>query len=438
MNKNHPFPGILVRYKSSSSNCYHTKNCTCFSTNKDETEEKERSLTRNPASNEEDEGKILSKKDSYGDKKEEEKEPHEIYLDDELHVNLWEIGNDSSPPFMDIGVMIHDHKLVEEVVIDLPWEVDRKDIVDLGVKLNSEKSVAAIFNEVVHYDSLAEGNFTNISFRRNGKDKKPFCLFRLNPKSFEVEPITLGDDSVCSRVLIKLPKYNVNAPVKDQRKSAYIRFRIKKIPTAVYTDRFKQIDKALISSIIDTRIIDFRINVLRGVPEELMHSNDNLTFPSNLKIIHCFLTTIRDEECVSVSKYYNGYRSLVDEDIWNEYIKFDNSTITKNEKTINNHLGYQWTAKADKDEFIKDLIVLGRFSKKTSNIWSIFRFVVVVILLGAMGSGIWETVGIFISWPVKALYENPEQYKGIINIVILVLTAAVVYSIIRSHRKKES
>ncbi|WP_067709267.1 hypothetical protein [Erwinia sp. ErVv1] len=437
MNKKHSFPGILVRYKSSSGNCFHRKNCTCFYPGKDNAEEKEQSIIKNASSSEESEQGIRSKEDIDGDKKEEVKEPHEIYLDDELHVNLWEIGNDNSSPFMDIGVMIHDHKVVDEVVIDLPWEVDRKDIVDLGVKLNSEKSVAAIFNEVVHYDSLAEGNFTNISFRRNEKDKKPFCLFRLNPKSFEVEPITLGDDTVCSRVLIKLPKYNANAPIKAQRKSAYIRFRIKKIPTAVYTDRFKQIDKALISSIIDTRIIDFRINVLRGVPEELMHSNDNLTFPSKLKIIHCFLTTIRDEECVSVSKYYNGYRSLVDEDIWNEYIKFDNSTIIKNEKTINNHLGYQWTAKADKEEFIKDLIVLGRFSKKTSNIWSIFRFVVVVILLGAMGSGIWETVGIFFSWPIKNFYGNPEQYKGAINIIILMLTAAAVYLIIRNHRKKE-
>lgn len=437
MNKKHPFPGILVRYKSLSSNCYHTKKCTCFFPSKDALQEKEYSLTQDTVLKDEVEGKTLGKKDSYGDKKEDEKAPHEIYLDDELHVNLWEIGNDNSLPFMDIGVMIHDHKLVEEVVIDLPWEVDRKDIVDLGVKLNSEKSVAAIFNEVVHYDSLAEGNFTNISFRRNGKDKKPFCLFRLNPKSFEVEPIILGDDSVCSRILIKLPKYNINAPLKDQRNSAYIRFRIKKIPTAVYTDRFKQIDKALISSIIDTRIIDFRINVLRGVPEELMHSNDNLIFPSNLKIIHCFLTTIRDEECVSVSKYYNGYRSLVDEDIWNEYIRFDNSTLAKSEKTINNHLGYQWTAKADKDEFIKDLIVLGRFSKKTSNIWSIFRFVVVVILLGAMGSGIWETVGIIASWPIKIFLENPEKYKGIIDVIILGLIAAFVYFIIKNHRKKE-
>lgn len=313
---------------------------------------------------------------------------------DELHVNLWEIDLNNSYPFMDIGVMIYDHEKIEAVIVDLPWSLNKKNIHDLGAKLNGEKSVAAIFNEVVHYDGFAEGNFANISFIKDGKDIKPFSLLRLNSQSFSIEEINLSNDTPCTRLKVTLPSYPSNIIKEEKKKSAYIRFRIKKVPPTVYTVKFTQNDRALISSSTDTRIIDFRINVLRGVPEELINGDNNLKFPPNLDKIHCFLTTIQDEECVSVSKHYNGYRSLMDEDIWNEYVKNDKTLPIQESNSIKNYLGYQWTAKNKKDnpENIKDLIVLGRFSKKTSGLLSILRFMIIVIILGAMGSGVWETL----------------------------------------------
>lgn len=353
MQNNHPFPGIIVRYRYKND---PEKNAT-----------------------------LVPSVDQQNPARSEQK--------DELHVNLWEIGLNHSYPFMDIGVMIYDHSNVEAVVVDFPWHLNKKNIFDLGAKLNGEKSVAAIFNEVVHYDGFAEGNFANISFRKNGEDIMPFSLFRLNSQSFILEELHLSNDTQCTRLTITIPRYLETVKESDKRKSAYIRFRIKKVPSTVYTVHFTQNDKALISSSTETRIIDFRINVLRGVPEELMNGNEKLKFPPNLNKIHCFLTTIQDEECVSVSKYYNGYRSLMDEDIWNEYVKNDNTLSIQNTNSVKNYLGYQWTAKSKNDNSsVKDLIVLGRFTKKTSSFISILRFMIVVVLLGAMGSGLWETI----------------------------------------------
>ncbi|WP_233959240.1 hypothetical protein [Pectobacterium versatile] len=414
------FPGILVRYKPVSekdrTTCYHVKNCECFpsaeknkSSQPKDSESSEENEVRNE-SNDENNGPVL----------------HEIKLDDELHVNLWEVGASNPSPFMDVGVMIHDHENIDEIVVDLPWIVDKKDINDLGSKLNGEKSVAAIFNEVVHYDGFAEGNFANISFRRNGIDEKPFSLFRLNSQSFKVEEMNLSNETLSSRLIIKLPKYLVKISEKDRRKSAYIRFRIKNVPTTVYTVNFVQTDKALISSNIETRIIDFRINVLRGVPEELMYGNDNLQFPQKLKRIHCFLTTIRNEECISVSKYYNGYRSLVDEDIWNEYIKLDNSVSSKELNSVKDYLGYQWTVKGEKDEHIKDLIVLGRFSKKSSDITSILRFIVIVILLGAIGSGIFESLHEIFSKKPEETTTNISYVNPFILLALAIIVSGLI------------
>lgn len=322
---------------------------------------------------------------------------------DELHVNLWETGQGHFSPFLDIGVMVGVRADVEAVVVDLPWLLEEKHVSDLGSRLNGEKSVAAIFNEVVHYDGFAEGNFANISFRKDGLDHKPFSLLRLNSNSFSIERTYWSETGTCSRLVVKLPEMNENAVKEhDRRKSAYIRFRIRNIPPSVYSVKFNQKDRALISSTNETRIIDFRINVLRGVPEELISTNVPLSFPK-FERIHCFLTTLRDEECASVTNYYKGYRSLMDEDVWNEYIRLDSSVAISDSNNVRNYLGYQWTASAGEGAYAKDLVVLGRFTKLRSNYWLIARFIILVILFGAAGSGIWDigTVCAFVDPPPK-------------------------------------
>ncbi|MGJ7550375.1 hypothetical protein [Pseudomonas alloputida] len=340
---------------------------------------------------------------------------------DELHVNLWETGQGHFSPFLDIGVMVGMRADVEAVVVDLPWLLDEKHVSDLGSRLNGEKSVAAIFNEVVHYDGFAEGNFANISFRKDGLDHKPFSLLRLNSNSFNIERTYWSEGGSCSRLVVKLPEMNEDTVKnEDRRKSAYIRFRIRNIPPSVYSVKFNQKDRALISSTNETRIIDFRINVLRGVPEELISTNVPLSFPK-FERIHCFLTTLRDEECASVTNHYKGYRSLMDEDVWNEYIRLDSSVAISDSNNVRNYLGYQWTASAGKEPgaYAKDLVVLGRFTKLRSNYWSIARFIFLVILFGAAGSGIWDigTACAFVDHPSETV-DCSRKYSLLATYII--------------------
>ncbi|OBU10761.1 hypothetical protein AYY17_14670 [Morganella psychrotolerans] len=106
----------------------------------------------------------------------------------------------------------------------------------------------------------------------------------------------------------------------------------------------------------------------------------------------------------------------MDEDIWNEYVKNDKTLPIQETNSIKNYLGYQWTAKNKKEnqEKIKDLIVLGRFSKKTSGLLSILRFMVVVIILGAMGSGFWE-------------FLSDLEHKNTANFIYLIIILIVCF-----------
>lgn len=304
----YPFSGIIVRYRKPQQGV-----CQFPDGEIPRAQQSSANSLSNDASSDTDLGTT-----DQGEKTNSEEKPlHERRLRDELHINIWEVGKKPAGPFMDIGVMISDRQNTGFIQVDLPWEVSKKDISDLGAKLNGEKSVAAIFNEVVHYDGFAEGNFANISFRKDGKDQKPFSLLRLNSELFKIEYVNLSNGTTSSRLLVEIPRPHPSTLSPDRRISAYVRFRIRNVPKEIYTSTFSQKDRTLISSRTEMRIVDFRINVRRGVPEELLSGSETVDFPQ-FERIHCFLTTDRSEDCSSQGKTYNGYRSLMDEDVWNE------------------------------------------------------------------------------------------------------------------------
>ena len=316
---------------------------------------------------------------------------------DQLHVNLWEVRD---PSVLDLGIMIGDWRKVEAVVVDLPWDIEREHVEDLGARLNSEKTVAAIFNEVVNYNGSADQHYAKITFRPidiahsvqiEPKDLYSFFLLRLPGKSFSLEKISLGQGIFSSQLRISLPTPGELVP--DEPCPLYLRFRIDKVPQSVYSSSFELADRNLLSSSTKTRIIDFRINVRRGIPEEILAGFSKFKFP-NLQKIHFFLTIGREQICGFESQNFVGCRSLVDEKIWNDYLQTKPSD--SNAEAMRQYLGYQWTAaaktKSDSGEFtgVKDLVVMGRFSSHKSNIAKTVRFVLLGIVFGMMGSGLWD------------------------------------------------
>lgn len=312
---------------------------------------------------------------------------------DQLHVNLWELGDG---PVLDVGIMINGWRNVQAIQINLPWSVADQDISDLGTKLNSEKTVAAIFNEVVHYDGSADLSYARVSFRpddyvgsnpSNEKNTGHFLLLRLSSTAYSTTKLYAADGDVSSQLRINLPEL---PDVSEDR--AYVRFRIRRVPRAVYSEVFRQKDRNLLSSSTETHIVDFRINVRRGVPDDILSGNSEVWFPRFRKI-HLFLTIERSLVCEFESQNFIGCRSLVDEDIWNEYVRTQSDRGRKKPDSVRNYLGYQWTASADDQKDgrgAKDLTVLGRFSRTTSNAWYITRFVLLGLIFGMVGNALWD------------------------------------------------
>lgn len=375
---NHPFSGILVRYVMRSPG-------------------EAESGTEEHAGPEELEESVLptEAKRQYGPKIQTALGA----LPDQLHVNLWEVRD---PSVLDLGIMIGEWWNVKAIVVDLPWDIQREHVEDLGARLNSERTVAAIFNEVVNYNGSADQHYAKITFRpidiahsveNNNENLQCFFLLRLPAKYFSIQKISLGQGLFSSQLRINIPKPGGLVP--DEPHPLYLRFRIDKVPQSIYSNSFEQVDKHLLSSSAKTRIIDFRINVRRGIPEEILAGFSSFKFPS-LKKIHFFLTIGREQICDFESQNFVGCRALVDEKIWNDYLQ--TRPMDSNSEDMRQYLGYQWTASAkvkpNSNDLVgvKDLVVMGRFSSHTSNILKIIRFIVLGIVFGMIGSGLWEIV----------------------------------------------
>ncbi|WP_156479913.1 hypothetical protein [Collimonas pratensis] len=353
---------------------------------------------------------------------------------DELHVNLWEVG---SRPFIDIGILISNRAEVNAIEVVLPWKLGAEAIMDLGTRLNSEKSIAAIFNEAVRYDGSADEPFASVSFLKDNdqqtkksstEQKTEFVLLRLNSTHFSVFPRLTGEgEMTILRINLSDTALSGYASISSK---IYLRFRIKNVPHAIYQATFCQPDRNILSSFIETRIIDFRINVRRGIPDELLAGDSNTHFPK-FKKIHFFLTINRSQECIFEGQNFVGCRSLMDEDVWNEYVRSNVNAPITTDGSVRNYLGYQWTKaiKGGGNEagHVKDLVALGRFSRTSSSTSQIFRFIGLGLVFGMAGNGAWEIIK-FKSGHFFGSWGGDDTNNVFLILLILLIAILLIFS----------
>ncbi|MFV8671604.1 hypothetical protein ACNRC9_21715 [Ralstonia pseudosolanacearum] len=371
---NYPFSGIIVRYLLAGGATSQTE-------------------TAGDAF-----GKVVSHTESISDDK--NKRPG-----DQLHVNLWDMAGRQ---YLDIGVMVSNPSATKEVWVDIPWKLNEESVIDLGAKLDGEKMITAIFNELAEYTGESEKEYANVKLELNNGEERHFFVVRLARRhfNFEYQPMPIGS----TRIKIGWPSREDEGV--SPTKALYLRIRVRSVPPDVFFSTFRQRDRNLLSSTTITRLFDFRVNVRRGIPDEILLGEQRLQFPQFEKI-HLFAIVDRGIELAFHSGNFKGSRSLEDEGIWNSYLD-----LTKNKKrqrypdTVRDYLGYQWTASGKtsqnaqkkRAEPAKDLVALGRFAHVVSSRWNNGRFMIVVILLGACGSALWDLC--------KAVFWSDDDRPG--------------------------
>lgn len=199
-----------------------------------------------------------------------------------LHVNFWSLEdikiepevNNPKTPYLDIGIKIKKYERLDKLFFYCPFMLQDKEIDDLSGKLSEKDNANMIFNKECKV-SINEA-YTLVELENKNGKKENLLLFQMKESVkdiFKIEPL---EDNACELIFDfeKFNKYISKFLNDDEREyEVYVRFRIlsNKIKGGLYFDS-EPLNKSFESAFSGTRIIDFRINEKRTIPQTIKAS----------------------------------------------------------------------------------------------------------------------------------------------------------------------
>lgn len=304
----------------------------------------------------------------------------------ELHLNLWEKGESVH---LDIGLMLDLKDPTKTVKLFFPWPLVGPagdyptDVEDLANRIAGSDAIPAVFNESWSVTTTPKNSGFVVL---NPTDKTPLFTIVETTSALTVEKH--NDKAHVLSIDVENLKQK-SFTLEQQAPRLYIRFRVKSVPKNFYCVGIDQKDRQWLSSWQRTEIIDFRLNVRRGVPTDLEHSTGSFVEFSK---VHLFLMKSRDQDIVFEDTLFKSCRSLEDEEFWAEYASNGSDADKVNSlSNVKQSIGYQWSKKSSRDDgnFIKEFGILARFKKVE---FGIGKFLIWALVLGALGNALWDSV----------------------------------------------
>ena len=165
----------------------------------------------------------------------------------------------------------------------------------------------------------------------------------------------------------------------------YFRFRVNS--NSIKKSLFCPVEKKnwfLESGFIETEIIDIKINQERNLPHNICKDYRLKKYRfAAFKKIHLLIMSDSSDEVDTFGTGIYECRKLEDHD-WDNYLE--------NNYDVTNILAYHWKEKGKDERAISNFSKLIRISTASTNMKVIVTYVLVVVLLGAFGSGVMELI----------------------------------------------
>ena len=306
------------------------------------------------------------------------------------HVNVWNALGKGCMPFIDFGLLIKNYRALDSIYFTAPFKVDDYNIEDLSGILK-ENEIQLIFNNskfsYKQIDGTIYSGFVN-------EKKETVLLF----------PIKDDDKKFLQHIQNKKTENNgfelkVNfAECKNLPNSIetiYLRFRIINIESKKLLSTLSNKNNYLESAFIERQILDFKLNNVRTL--DRFQLNRFLGEGYSLvqfSAIHLFVMVPSDYE-ITIWGDFSECRQL-EKGEWNQYLQ---NNVSGNTTDIS---AYHWKQKKKDDRFVDEFAQLIKMEHKSTNFKLIIIYCVIVIALGAVGSGLFE----FIKWLLCTLFGN--------------------------------
>lgn len=254
-----------------------------------------------------------------------------ILKDVELHFNFWKIPNGTKKhhKFLDIGIKLDNTENVKVLNIYFPQEITSSDFEDIVSKfIDKADLVSAIFNE--NYKVISDGTMKSYEIT-DSKNDFVFTIYKTSVSDLDYQRTNNG-----TIVSIKVLK---------QSKKSYYRFRLR----GSYIDSLSTISKPtnaiLESAFSEIEMIDFRVNEIRDLNQDLLETIRGEGF-LKIRKQHFFFICSNEEEVIGNHQPFISCRNL-ENYRWNNYVDLPN-------KENNVFLAYHW--KENEKESVSTLI----------------------------------------------------------------------------------
>ena len=313
--------------------------------------------------------------------KNEEKLPVPLF---DVHINFWNVNGKNVSPFIDFGIKVINFRSIKKLTFSAPFPIKDEDIVDLSYLLGATES-QLIFNDLeFNYGTIPKG----YSFIYKQGEKIAFVPIKCG----------LDDNNYINEVTVnsnQSQNFNVSFNISQYRSfpqdttAIYFRFRIKSNKLVeTLMKKLKEKNYYLESAFVERQIIDIKFNDARNMNRSDFNNIKKDTFEfAKFKSVHLFLMVPSSYE-VTVLDNFSECRQL--EDGWNNYLQNKDNKKTKN-KTYENLIVYHWKKKAKhKNDSFDKFTQLIKLEYKDTNLKLLLFYCIVVIILGAFGSGLAE------------------------------------------------
>lgn len=307
----------------------------------------------------------------------------------ELHVNLWRrVGrNDHEINYLDIGIRIVEQRDIGALNLYVPFQPAHCAFEDLAYLLRRNEIASAVFNELLDVQPSEDGAGTFFITQRGAH---MLSVHEIDG-ACDIEFVTEFPDRAPPGFVIKiLPDFCAKFQSPGEH---YIRFRLALGANAahIFSSDVSNEDSWILSSTTTSEITEIRVNEVRSIPESVLRlaKMHNWLTPQ-LVAIHYFL--VRDISFDLIASHSNFRKIRRMEPVWDAYLgpKFPPGSAR-------NMLIYHWRKVAEAGD-VGDFVTLAKFRRSEGNL---AFYIVLVIALGSLGSGLHASVSLFLksdSW----------------------------------------
>ena len=335
----------------------------------------------------------------------------------DLHVNFWsmeDIKTDKNikNPYLDIGIKISDYKLLKQLTFYCPFKIESNGIKDLSGIVSQKSNANIIFNDDCEIET--KDNYTIVQLS-NSERLLVFPIFAAIKDVCKVEARKETDGTEIRFDFEKFHNYVSEVEKLRELNTLYIRLRINNVNLRnhIYFDS-EPLNKSFESAFSGTRIIDFKVNEKRNIPDsvrtEIIVRKEEWAIFKN---IHFLAMMPSSYDLTPLCEERMTCRELEPE-IWDDYLD------AKIDFTKGHVLAYHWRKKSsDERNFIEDFSCLVKVNYSKTQIITIIAYALSVIALGIISDIIHEFIDIIFNTRSDSIDIR------IIKIVIEIITVAV-------------